>query len=79
MREDDSAKGYLEILCEILPKGRDLGDDKLPAPRFLVENIGYPTRVPGDRTPGGYEVFLVAVTGIGRPGNTREHPNLEKG
>ena len=42
---------------------------------------GYPgTQGPGDQILGKYEVLLVPVTGISKPGNTREYPgNWEKG
>ena len=32
------------------------------------------TRVPGAQTLGKYEMLLVPVTGISKPGNTRECP-----
>ena len=38
------------------------------------------TRVPGAQLLGKYEVLLVPVTGISKPGNTREYPgNWQKG
>ena len=42
---------------------------------------GYPgTQGPGDQILGKYEVLLVPVTGISKPGNSREYPgNWQKG
>ena len=38
------------------------------------------TRVPGAQILGEYEVLLVPVTGISKPGNTHEYPgNWQKG
>ena len=37
-------------------------------------------RVPGPEILGKYEVLLVPVTGISKPGNTREYPgNWQQG
>ena len=63
---------FLENMYEILPRGRDLGDDKLPCPGFPIILTG--TRVPGAQILGKYEVLLVPVTSTSKPGNTREYP-----
>ena len=48
---------------------------------FQGKSTGKPcTRVPGARLLGEYEVLLAPVTGIDKPGNTREYPgNRQKG
>ena len=71
---------FLVLMYEILPRGCDLGDEKLPCPEFPTYTNGYPgIRVPGAQI-GKYEVFLVPVTGISKPGNTHAYPgNWQKG
>ena len=66
---------FLENTYEILPRGRDLAVDKLPCPGFPTLTNRHPgTRVPGVQMLGGYEVLLVSVTGISKPGSTRKYP-----
>ena len=60
------------ISYELLPRGRDLGDDKLPCPGFPTFKPG--TRVPGAQILGEYEVLLVPVTSISKPGKYSRVP-----
>ena len=49
----------------VIPRGRDLGDDKLPCRGFRTECNEYSViRAPGDQILGEYEVLLVPVMGI---------------
>ena len=57
------------ISYEILPGERDLGDDKLTCPGFQRKLTSTRAQILGE-----YEVLLVLVTGISKPGNTREYP-----
>ena len=60
---------------EIVPTGHDCGDDMLPYPGFRTSSITCPgTRVPGVEIFAEYEVLLVPVAAISKPGNTREYP-----
>ena len=69
-------KGFVENIYETLPRGRDSGDDIRCHPwSFQRKPTG--TRGPNTRE---YGVLLVLVTGISKPGNTREYPgNWQKG
>ena len=78
-------KGFPEKMCQILPTGRDLGDSSLPIPGISKVRVRKPTgtrlnRVRGPKILGEYEAIPVPVTGICKPGNTREYPgNWQKG
>ena len=46
-------------MYEMLPRERDLGDDKLPSPEFQDEISG--TWVSGAQIPGGYDIPVMGT------------------